>query len=106
MVARRFFWPLVGFASLWLALAGASFATALFSNPAPRLSRRVGDYTPTNSDKLGVSEPEIRYDNGTEMLGRKTSLSWSSDRGFLIAAIVFGAGGLTILGGATRVRSL
>ena len=71
MVGRRFFWPLVGFASLCLALAGASFATALFSNPPPQLPRRVSDYAPTDSDKLGVSEPEIRYDNGTELLGAR-----------------------------------
>src|SRR5436190_22412535 len=98
MVGSRFFWPLVGLATLCLALTGASFATALFSNPPAQLPRRVSDYAPTNSDKLGVSEPEIRYNNGAQFLGRTTSLSWSSDRGFLIAAIVFGAGGLASLG--------
>jgi hypothetical protein len=91
-------------ASLFLVLAGASFAAALFSEPVPQLPRRVADYAP-NTDSLGVSEPEIRFETGTEAFGRTTSLSWSSDRGFLIATILFALVGVALYGVAARARS-
>jgi hypothetical protein len=61
------------------------------------------DYA-SSTDKLGVSEPEIRFDTGTEAFGRETSLSWSSDRSFLIAAILLGAVGLGTYGLAASSR--
>jgi hypothetical protein len=66
---RGLFWSLVLAASILEAVAAASLAVAVFSAPTPR---RVFDY--------GGSE--------TEVFGRVTSLDWSSDRGFLITAIV------------------
>jgi hypothetical protein len=52
-----------------------------------------------------VSEPEINYYyTGTTAFGRAISLSWSSDRGFLIATILFGAVGVATYGLASRVR--
>jgi hypothetical protein len=101
---RRLFWPLIAVASLCLVLGGASFAAALFSDPVPR---RVADYAPqasTGTDKLGVSEPEIRYSTSTEAFDRVISLSWSSDKGFLIATILFGVIGVATYGLASRVR--
>jgi len=87
-----------------LVFAGASFAAALFSDPVPQLPRGFATYVPTNTGKLGVSEPEIRYSSDVEVFGRATSLSWSSDHGFLIAAAVFVAVGLATYGVATRAR--
>jgi hypothetical protein len=101
---RRLFWPLVGVASLCLLLGGASFAAALFSDPIPRRFAIYAPKAPTGTDKLGVSEPEIRYSTDTEAFGRAISLSWSSDKGFLIAAILFGAIGVATYGLASRVR--
>ncbi len=99
---RRLFWPLVAVASLCLVLGGASFAAALFSAPLPRA---FADYAPTKTDRLGVSEPEIHYYYaGAEVFGRPISLSWSSDKGFLIATILFGAIGIATYGVASRVR--
>jgi hypothetical protein len=103
-VRHRVFWPLIAMASLCLVLAGASFAAALFSDPVPQLPRRVSDYAST-TDKLGVSEPESQFDTGTEAFGRETSLSWSADRSFLIATILFGAVGLAVYRLAAGVRS-
>jgi len=105
-VRHRVFWPLIALASLCLVLAGASFAAALFSDPVPQLPRRIATYAPRDTGKLGVSEPEIRsyYSTSTEAFGRATSLSWFSDRGFLIATILFGTVGLAMYGLAARVR--
>jgi len=66
---QRLFWPLVFGASVLEAAAAASLAAAVFSDPIPR---RVFEYEPAQA----------------EIFGRVTSLDWSSDRGFLIAAIV------------------
>ena len=102
---RRIFWPLIALASLCWGLAGASLAGALVSSPLPRLPQRIATYAPTDTNKLGVSEPEIiYYYTGWTAFGRPISLNWSSDRGFLIAAILFGAIGLGIYGLAARVR--
>ena len=96
---------MIALASLCLVLAGASFAGALFSGPLPQLPRRFATYAPGDTDKLGVSEPEISYYyTGTTAFGRAISLNWSSDRGFLIATILFGAVGVAIYGLASRVR--
>ncbi len=101
---RRLFWPLVAVASLSLALGGASFAAALFSDPLPRGFADYAPQAPTETDKLGVSEPEIRYSTSTEAFSRTISLSWSSDKGFLIATILFGAVSGATYGLAVRVR--
>ena len=99
---RPLFWPLIAVASLCLALGGASFAAALFSTPLPRA---FANYAPTVTGKLGVSEPEIHYYYaGTEAFGRPISLSWSSDKGFLITTILFGAIGVATFGLASRGR--
>jgi hypothetical protein len=66
---RDLFWPLLVAASILEAVAAASFAAAVFSDPVPR---RVFDYNGSQ----------------TEVFGRATSLDWSSDRGLLITAIV------------------
>jgi hypothetical protein len=58
------------------AVAAACFAIAAFSDPIPRGSATYG--------------PE----GVTEVFGRPTSLSWSADRGLLIATIVLGLTGL------------
>jgi hypothetical protein len=50
-------------ASLLEAIAAATFATAVFSDPIPR---RVADFEP---------------DSQTEILNRVVSLDWSSDHG-------------------------
>ena len=68
-VVQVFFWPVVIVASLFEAVAAASLTAALFSDPAPR---RIFEDEPSHA----------------EIFGRDTSLGWSSDRGFLIAAIV------------------
>jgi hypothetical protein len=99
---RRLFWPLIAIASLCLALGGASFAAALFSTPLPRA---FANYAPTVTNKVGVSVQEIHYYyTGTEAFGRPISLSWSSDKGFLIAAILFGALSVATYSFASRVR--
>jgi hypothetical protein len=101
---RRLFWPLVAVASLCLMLGGASFAAAVFSDPVPR---GFADYAPqasTGADKLGVSEPEIGYSTSTEAFDRVISLSWSSDKGFLIATILLGAVSVATYSFASRVR--
>jgi hypothetical protein len=102
---RRLFWPLMAVASVSLFLGGASFAAALFSTPLPTA---FADYAPqasTETGKLGVSEPEIHYYyTSTEAFGRPISPSWSSDNGFLIATILFGAVSVATYGLASRVR--
>jgi hypothetical protein len=74
-VQRGLFWPLIAAASILEAVAAASFAAAVFSDPVPR---RMVEY--------GESQ--------TEIFGRATSLDWSSDRGLLIFAITCFALGL------------
>jgi len=65
----------------------------------------VADYA-RSTDKLGVSEPELRFDTGMEAFGRETSLSFGpTDRSFLVATIFFGAVGLASYGLAARIRS-
>ena len=61
--------PLIVAASILGAVAAASLAAAVFSDPVPR---RVFEYSGSQS----------------EIFGRATSLDWSSDRGLLISAIV------------------
>ena len=80
------FWPLIGVASLLEAAAAACFATAAFSNPTPRLSATFG---PTSM---------------TEVFGRSTSLSWSTDRGMLLAMILLAVAGLVTYAVAARAR--
>jgi hypothetical protein len=96
-VRRRIFWPLIALASLCLVLAGGSFAAALFSSPLPQLPRRIATYAPTDTS-IGY------YVTGPEAFGRSVSLSWSSDRGFLIAAIIFGTVGIATFGLVARAR--
>jgi hypothetical protein len=83
---RRLFWLLIAMASLLEAIAAATFATAVFSDPIPR---RVADFEP---------------DSQTEIFNRVVSLDWSSDRGMLIATILFAAFGLATYIAAARWR--
>jgi hypothetical protein len=83
---HRLFWPLIAIASLLEAIAAATFATAVFSDPIPR---GVADY-----------EPESQ----TEIFGRVVSLDWSSDREMLIATILFATLGLATYLAAARSR--
>jgi hypothetical protein len=76
-VHRGFFWPLIIVASVLEAGAAASFAAAAFSDPLPS---RTFEYRGTQ----------------TEIFGRVTSLDWSSDRGFLVTAIVCFALGIVL----------
>jgi hypothetical protein len=104
-VRAHLFWPLVAVASLCLVLAGVSFGAALFSDPLPRGFANYVPQAPTSTDQLSVSEPEIDYYyTSTEAFGRPISLSWSSDKGFLIATILFGAVGVATYGFASRAR--
>jgi hypothetical protein len=96
-VRPRLFWPLLALGSLCLALAGGSFATALFSEPVASLPRRISDYDIRPGVQIGVYWE-------TDIFGRVTSLDWSSDRGFLIAAILLGVVGFAALGAAARAR--
>ncbi len=82
----RAFWPLIAIASLLEALAAAAFAIAVFSNPLPR---HVVDYQ-------GGTQ--------TEIFDRVTSLDWSSDRGMLIAAILFASLGVVAYVAAAQSR--
>ena len=82
----RAFWLLIAVASLLEALAAAAFAIAVFSDPLPR---QVVDY---------------EGDTQTEIFDRVTSLDWSSDRGMLIAAILFASLGLATYVAAVRLR--
>jgi hypothetical protein len=83
---HRLFWPLIAMASLLEAIAAATFATALFSDPIPR--------------GVAVYEP----DSQTEIFDRVVSLDWSSDRGMLTATILFAAFGLATYVAAARSR--
>ena len=83
---RRLFWPLIAAASLQEALAVGCLATAAFSDPIPR---RLTSYGPPT---------------GAEVFGRQVSLSWSADRGMLIAAIVFAVTGFGTFLIAARAR--
>jgi hypothetical protein len=104
-VHRRLFWPLIALASVSLALAGGSFATALYSDPLPRGFASYAPADPSATDKLGRSEPEIIHVFwGREAFGRATSLDWSSDREFLVATILFGAFGIATFLVVARLR--
>jgi hypothetical protein len=83
---RALFWPLIAVASLLEAAAAACFTTAAFSNPTPRGSTT---YRPTSV---------------TEVFDRSTSLSWSTDRGMLLAMILLAVGGLVTYALAARLR--
>jgi hypothetical protein len=83
---RSLFWPLIALASLLEAAAAACLAAAAFSNPIPRGSTTYG---PTST---------------TEVFGRPASLSWSIDRGMLIASIGLAVAGLLTYALAARVR--
>jgi hypothetical protein len=80
----RVFWLLIAVASALEALAAAAFAIAVFSDPIPR---GVADYG---------------GDSQTEIFDRVTSLNWPSDRGMLIAAILFASVGLATYIAAAR----
>jgi hypothetical protein len=67
-------------------MAAASFGAALFSEPT---ARGFTSYGPPISD----------------VFGRPTSLSWSSDDGFLIATIVFGVVAVLAFLAAARVSA-
>jgi hypothetical protein len=82
----RAFWPLIAITSLLEALAAAAFAIAVFSSPLPR---QVVD------DEGGTQ---------TEIFDRVTSLDWSSDRGMLIAAILFASLGVVAYIAAAQSR--
>jgi hypothetical protein len=84
-VQRGLFWPLILAAFILEAVAAASLATAVFSDPVPR---RVFDYNGSQS----------------EIFGRATSLDWSSDRGFLISAIICFGLGIAAFVAAVRSR--
>jgi hypothetical protein len=84
-VQRGRFWSLILVASILEAVAAASLATAVFSDPVPR---RVFDYSGSQS----------------EAFGRATSLDWSSDRGFLISSIICFALGIAAFVVAARSR--
>jgi hypothetical protein len=85
VVSRSLFWPLIAAASVLEAVAAASLAAAVFSDPVPR---RTFDYAGSE----------------TEIFGRVTSLDWSSDRGLLISAIFCLALGLGMYVLAARSR--
>jgi hypothetical protein len=82
---RGLFWPLILAASILEAVAAASLAMAMFSDPIPR---RVFDYNGSQS----------------EIFGRVTSLDWSSDRGLLISAIICSGLGVAAYIVAARLR--
>jgi hypothetical protein len=85
-VNRRAFWPLIAIATLLDALTAAAFAIAVFSDPIPR--------------EVADSPFELQ----TEILDRVTSLDWSSDRGMLIAAILFASLGVVAYVAAAQSR--
>jgi hypothetical protein len=84
-VQRGLFWPLILAASILEAVAAASVATAVFSDPVPR---GAFEYSGSQS----------------EIFGRPTSLNWSSDRGLLISAIICFALGIAAFVVAARSR--
>jgi hypothetical protein len=82
---RALFWPLIALGSSLEVVAGAFFGIAAFSDPTPR-----GSVTYASTV--------------TEVFGRPTSLSWSADRGMLVAAIAFAFAGLAAFAVAARLR--
>ena len=86
---RGLFWPLVALGSLLEALAAASFATAVFSDPLPRSDSGWTNYVPLASG---------------EVFGRTTTLGWTTDQGMLVAALLFAALGLAAYVLAARLR--
>jgi hypothetical protein len=84
-VQRGLFCPLILAASILEAVAAASLAAAVFSDPVPR---RVFDYSRSQS----------------EIFGRPTSLDWSSDRGLLVSATICFALGIAAYVVAARSR--
>jgi hypothetical protein len=83
---RRLFWPLVGAASVQVALAGACFAVAVFSDPIPRGS---ATYAPTH---------------WVEVFDRRVSLTWAADRGMIVSALVLAFTGIATFAFAARRR--
>ena len=81
---RGLFWPLILAASILEAVAAASLATAVFSDPVPR----------------GV----IDSGSQSEIFGRSTLLDWSSDRGLLVSASICFALGIAAFVVAARSR--
>ena len=65
------FWVVIALASAFSALAAASLSAAAFSAPLP--------------------DPDVHAFGYRELFGAVVSLEWTSDRGFLLAAIAFGA---------------
>jgi hypothetical protein len=82
---RALFWPFIAVGSVLELLAGTFFGIAAFSDPTPR---RSVTYPPTV----------------TEVFGRPTSLSWSADRGMLVAAIALAFVGLATFAVAARLH--
>jgi hypothetical protein len=85
-MSRAFFWPLISLGSVLFALASGCLATAVFSDPLPPGSVEYEPY------------------GYTEMFGRATSLSWSTDRGFLLAAIGFAIAACLVYAAARQSR--
>lgn len=83
----RLFWVLIATASVAEALAAATFAAAIFSDPVA-LGR--ASYAPTEND---------------ELFGRVVSLGWSTEKGMLITSIVCVLFGLAAYVIAFRSRS-
>jgi hypothetical protein len=84
-VQRGLFWPLILAASILEAVAAASLATAVFSDPVPRGA--------------------IEYSGSqSEIFGRPASLNWSSDRGLLVSAVICFALGIAAFVVAARSR--
>jgi hypothetical protein len=83
---RSLFWPLISVGAVLEAVAAGLVATAIFSDPIPR---GWTNYAP-------ITE--------TDVFSRVTSLSWSADRGLLVAAIVMGALGVLAYAASTRAR--
>lgn len=77
---------MLGLGSLCLALAVGGVSVAAFSDPAPRGWTAYGPI------------------HHGEAFGRPTSLDWSSDQGFLIAAIALGIAALLSYAAAFRTR--
>jgi hypothetical protein len=80
---RRMFWPLIAIGSLLVAAAAASVTAAFFSIELPR---------------------SVSFYGYTDVFGRATSLNWSADWGFLLAAAVCAVVGLVIYAVAAHSR--
>jgi hypothetical protein len=83
---RPLFWPLITLASALEAIALGCLTEAAFSKPIPR---GYTEYAPSSS---------------VEIFGREASLSWSTDRGLLIAAMVLAVAGVVVYAVAARAR--